>query len=259
MDKISIDELLALIPQDGSFIGNTKLRGLLQWDEEKFWKVRDYLIEKGKLNIGRGRGGSVALLNPSALGSKLSKELEVDPEIQVRAPENALYDGFRKGVEIWTKDLNVQDYILAIIAHQGRRRTGGIWTRPDVVLIYVSNFTFVPGKILDVITFEIKPSDGWSVESVFETAAHSRFATKSYLAIHDPKGTLGEEDDFERVQAECARFEIGLIKFRIQSDFNTWEFLIEPRRRQPDPAEMEEFIEKQISIDDRKRLSRWVK
>ncbi|MFO0755394.1 MAG: ATP-binding protein [Byssovorax sp.] len=51
--------LLDLVPSDRP-VGNTVLRRqLAAWSEEKYWRVRDQLIDKGLLAAGRGYGGSV--------------------------------------------------------------------------------------------------------------------------------------------------------------------------------------------------------
>jgi len=53
--------LLDLIPVGGS-IGNLSLRRTLEqrgWDEAKFWRVRQLLLDQGLIATGRGKGGSV--------------------------------------------------------------------------------------------------------------------------------------------------------------------------------------------------------
>jgi type I restriction enzyme M protein len=51
--------LLKKVPADGTSIGNQTLREALGWKERRYDAVRDALIEAGKLEKGRGRGGSV--------------------------------------------------------------------------------------------------------------------------------------------------------------------------------------------------------
>ncbi|WP_447858056.1 class I SAM-dependent DNA methyltransferase [Pseudomonas aeruginosa] len=70
--------LLALVPVDGSSIGNQSLLERLkgqfpQLSEEAFWAARDGLIEQGVLLKGRGRGGSV--LRAQASGSSLADQV----------------------------------------------------------------------------------------------------------------------------------------------------------------------------------------
>ena len=52
-------KLLALIPLDGGFIGNTTLQRSSQLGDN-YWKVRDELLASGQIILGKGRGGSVA-------------------------------------------------------------------------------------------------------------------------------------------------------------------------------------------------------
>lgn len=42
-------------------VGNGFLRGTLGWREERYWRVHELLLDRGKIVRGRGRGGSVGL------------------------------------------------------------------------------------------------------------------------------------------------------------------------------------------------------
>lgn len=41
--------------------GNGALRSALGWSETRYWKAHSALIETGKIQKGRGRGGSVSV------------------------------------------------------------------------------------------------------------------------------------------------------------------------------------------------------
>jgi hypothetical protein len=41
--------------------GNGALRSELGWSESRYWKAHSALIEAGKIQKGRGRGGSVSI------------------------------------------------------------------------------------------------------------------------------------------------------------------------------------------------------
>jgi hypothetical protein len=58
------DALLALVPEDGTAIGNISLRRSLRWSQSRYDLARDGLIEKGALGVGKGQGGSVWLVEP---------------------------------------------------------------------------------------------------------------------------------------------------------------------------------------------------
>src|SRR5579872_1851181 len=57
--RTDAEMLLELVPKDGETVGNKSLRTQLRWTEDKYWKVRDSLLDAGKLERGQGQGGSV--------------------------------------------------------------------------------------------------------------------------------------------------------------------------------------------------------
>jgi hypothetical protein len=58
-----IDAFIGKLKEEGGQLGNGKLRSILGWSEEDYGWVRDAMIERGAIRIGRGRGGSVQLLD----------------------------------------------------------------------------------------------------------------------------------------------------------------------------------------------------
>lgn len=148
-------------------------------------------------------------------------------------------------------------HVVHQAAFQGRRNTGGTWTRPDFVVIGYRKFEYTPGIVRDVETFEVKPST-CGIEAVFETAAHSRVATKSFLAIHvTDDGPTAE--DLDRIEAECVRFGLGLILFSDPKAYDEWQYRVEPNRTEPDPFSLEEFIQTQIPPADQEKIRKWLR
>jgi hypothetical protein len=258
-ESLSEDEkrLFELIPLNGDPIGNKAVRTKLAWDDEKYWKIRNDLVVKGIISTGMGRGGSVyRLIDVSLPPAELTPILEGEGDY---ALEKSLYDPVSDSLNKWAKELQFSDYFIENISSQGSRRTGGVWTRPDLVLVNVSTYQFVPNKFLEVITFEIKPSGQWSIESVFEAAAHSRFASESYLCLHRNIDNPPSPEIETRIAEECKRFGVGLIIFENPKDYDSYEFQIEPDRTPYDPREIEKFIETQISAENKNKLSRWLR
>jgi len=252
--------LLSFVPEDGSVIGNTRLRVLLGWEPAHYFEARNQLVEREILSIGRGRGGSVYRLKPIPVpkgteeGAKpASPQYRKEPDLY-KPVAGALREG-------WSQALPHPNFLVEITAKQGWKKTGGMWTRPDITVITVDTYAYVPGKFIEVITYEIKPSgDYWNVSGVFEAASHSRFATQTYLLVHCPDGleaVLSEQRD--RLQEECARFGIGLGFCKDPASYDTYEFVVEPQRRQPDPAEMNRFIEQQLTQTSRNQIALWLK
>lgn len=267
MNQLRRDEfkqkLYELTPPDGRAISNPALRESLQnaLPEEQFslddyWDLRNSLITDGKLEKGRGRGGSVnrvlAETEPAVEGAPSAPAA---PEI-ARVAEVALYEPFQKCIqEGYVPDNDIKPWICEITAFQGKRNTGGVWTRPDVTLIAIQTFVFVPTKQFDVVTFEIKPSVETAIEGVYECAAHSAFANRSYLAFPD-SDSYDTNPLYDRIADECERFGLGLILFNV-ADWDTYSFEISARRNNPDPRNVNDFIKVQISEKSREEIQRW--
>jgi len=185
-----------------------------------------------------------------------NKQPSAEPETsQEAAPEVAavreaeLYEPFQLAiVKGYTKDNRIKRFISEVTAQQGRRVTGGKWTRPDLTLVAVRTYTFTPGKRLEVITFEVKPDLDSALEGVYEALAHSAFAHRSYLAvdIREFKGPDAEIPD-DRIVQECTRHGIGYIAFTEVSDYDTYEVVCTAKLNEPDPYEVDNFVRTQIS------------
>ena len=247
------NKLLDKIPDDGSAIGNMTLIKKLGWDEDRYWSVRDDLVNDGKIALGKGKGGSVfKLIIKSKKKKKLSKAI---PFTQ----EKSLYKPFFEVISTkFIKDKGIKNFISQITASQGSKSTGGKWTRPDIVVVAVNTYSYLPGKIMDIISFEIKTSKDFDVSGVFETAAHSKYATKSYLCVYLPEGWNNEDPEFERIKSECERFGIGLMYFSDPTDYANYEILVEPKRGNPDPHDMDTFISIQILDKNKKQISEYL-
>ncbi len=248
--------LFNLVPEDGSTIGNTSLRRRLNWDEDRYLEVRNRLVDNRMLAVGRGRGGSVyrvaSIAAPKTTDIPAVRRYRREEDLYVPVAQ-ALRDG-------WSKTLPHQNFLVDVTGKQGKRATGGVWTRPDVTVVAVTTYAYVPEKSMEVITYEIKPAGNWgaSVTGAFEAASHSRFATQSYLLIHAPEGAESVPQELqERLQKECARFGIGLGFFQEPGVYETYDFQIDPERKQPDPGDMNRFIAQQLSETSKQRILTW--
>ncbi len=241
-------KFLNAIP-DGESIGNIKLRSELGWESEKYERVRNDLVDQGSIKLGRGRGGSVqkvtgavAIVRKSQDGRRVRRERED-------------YANFHTALEQWAKN---QDWDLHIVERIADRRAGkktGVWTIPDLLVVGYKNYEYTPGKVRDVETFELKR--GLDITGVFAAASHSAFATKSTLAVR--RSDEIDKEDLARFESECQRFQIGLLLFSENStDPDDWEWLVEPLRKEPDPANVEKFITR-LPAHVGKKLRGWVK
>ena len=253
-------ELLSRVPEDGTTVGNASLLRQLGWQEDVYWEVRNKLLDKGLITTERGRGGSIRRIKKETPASEGPAEGPARPgQAAGEVPEDSLYDPVAKILrESWVKDQRLDDFVLEITAKQGRRDTGGTWSRPDIVVASVSNYPFVPGKHLDISTFEIKPSSSVGVTAVYEALAHLRAATRAFVLVHVPleqKEVLGQR--IEDVYEEASRHGVGLIVAEKPEDYDSWNLRVEAVRRDTDPMKLNEFIATQLSQESKTKLQKW--
>jgi len=232
-------KLFDVVPPDGTFIGNTTLQRRSKVGKG-YWKVRNELVSAGLLTRGKGRGGSVA---------RLAGEVEAAPLVEKKAKgfvrkESELYEPLKNWLaEEWGEDVEGGDFFEVLVTGtpKRKRRAGGKWSRPDVTLVQVNSYEYLPQPVLDVTTFEVKKfPDAEDLRSVYETASHSRRAHFSYLVAEVPN----PDYEFpERFVSELERFHLGLIFMWKEKD--KWEFdeqEWETERLNPEPEELNRLL-----------------
>jgi hypothetical protein len=251
--------LLALVPADGSAIGNTALMRMLGWSQHRYWYARDSLLEAGTLTRAKGRGGAVRRVHPEDGSTGAAAEAELVGEAALASVREAdLYPSIRETLAtFWARERQIEPLAVEVTAAQGRRATGGRWTRPDLVSVAVRTYRHLPGKYMEVVTFEVKPSDAINVTAVYEALAHLRSATHAYVIFHVPAEM---EETAKPVIEEACRVGrshgVGVLKMADPADWDTWEELEEARRREPDPDRLDEFINVQLSQAAHERIAR---
>ncbi len=242
-------KLLSLVPEDGTSVGNKWLRERLGWDDAHYSQIRQALIASGILKKGRGQGGSVfRSVSPDVRPKKRVKEAGLYVPVEAALRSN------------WSSILRHRKVLAQITAHAGRRDTGGKYTRPDITFVACDTYSYVPGKFLEVITIEVKPAGIWDISGVFEAASHSSFANQSFLLIHCPDGRSEvPPKHLERLEKECLRFGIGLGLFADPEKYESYDWRVDADRRQPDPGETDQFIEKQLSKENKLLIADWMR
>jgi hypothetical protein len=258
--------LYAVIPENGSTIGNKRAREVLGWSEEEYWKVRNSLEDKGLAARGPGKGGTTR---------RIVAAPSVDaPQVTVEAVDNATVIVLENGSAVrreeelyeplaavikgdWAKDRRATPLAVEVTARQGRRATGGRWSRPDIVSIEVKTYEYVPGKFLEVVSFEVKPSDAIDVQAVYEALAHRRAATRCYVLLHVPS-ELAEplQQAIQEVRVVARSHGVGIIVATDPAEYDTWEELEEAERFEPDPDRLNQFIEGQLSAKTKRQIAR---
>lgn len=252
-------KLLSLVPQNGDTVGNTSLMRQLGWPEDVYWVVRNRLWDRGLLELGRGKGGSVRrILKPTAPAAEVPEETGSKVDF---ANEASLYAPMAKVIaESWAKDAGFDSKIVQVTAQQGSRITGGKWSRPDIAVVAISTYPYIPGRHFDVITFEVKPADGIDITCVYEALAHLRSATRSYVLLHVPTDRAAQlEELLLDVCAEAKKHGIGVLTAGNPEDYKSWEEVVDPIRAKPDPRRLNDFLAKQFTKEQLEETMKWFK
>jgi hypothetical protein len=160
----------------------------------------------------------------------------------------------------WARDNRFREWIVEITARQGRRETGGKWTRPDLTVVSSTTLLYYPTKLFDVTTFEVKPSDGFDVTAVYEALAHRRAATRSYVLVHIPPAQQAldtVQSAIEQVSTEAKRHGIGVIVASDPASYDAWDEKVEAVRHEPDPLLLNEFLAIQLSETTKGEIVTW--
>lgn len=255
-------ELTDRLRQLGGSSGNVSLSRALGWgDDDLYWGVRNRLVDQGVLRLGQGRGGSVRLVErepePGPPGPTEPERAEPEP---ARA-EADLYQPMAGVIRTkWVKDNRFRSSVVEITAYQGRRQTGGTWSRPDITVVGLSMFSLLPGKYVDIVTFEIKPEWGLDVTSVYEALAHRRAANRAYLLVHIPEDQLNAfEELLESVCSEAKRHGVGVIVTTNPSSYEQWDERVEAVRHEPAAHLMNDFLALQLSDEAKNELRDWLR
>lgn len=130
--------LFDLVPSDGSAVTNLSLIKRLGWKEEKYWRVRDRLLDTNTLIRGRGRGGSVRRRVTDAVQASVPGR-----GVRVSVPELAPYPPLLKVLQTErAREMRIEPHQIHFeeTAKQGKKATGGTWTRPDITAVSVRSF-----------------------------------------------------------------------------------------------------------------------
>jgi hypothetical protein len=211
---------------------NGQLQSTLGWNKDKYWLVHAQLYGDGVIEKGRGYGGTVILIEPPENGAAA-----VEPPSVVRAKavtvgggridsgskaetatiaavverEIELYEPVRSQLERnWAQRRQLDHCHCEITAMQGRRETGGSWSRPDLALIGYRKYEFLPEKVFELFSFEVKPENDVSIKGVMEALAHREAATRSFVIYHTAGKDFAAFPEADRIEELAAKHGVGV-------------------------------------------------
>lgn len=264
-----IDDLELLIgiltTQFSGKAGNKALRERLGWvaTPDRYWTAHGRALDAGLVVKGQGKGGSVRLSTPEP--EAVSTDTPFMDPVREHSRELDLYPGAMNVIEQgWVREANYDGHLIETTAAKGKAATGGKWSRPDVSVLAMKAFPYLPSRIFDIITFEIKPAGQTSVEGVFEALSHQQFANRSYVIFHVPDSTIAEsfterQPHAERILSTALKHGIGVIVAQNIADWDTWNELLPAARNQPDPEQANRFIATCFSERTREQVIKWHK
>jgi hypothetical protein len=265
-DKLSeyAKDLLGLIPEDGSYVGNTFLRRKLGFADDVYWDARDELLQANLIHQGKGRGGSVARIIPTKATEpitaegvgKNAAEVEVLPVLPTELvdDESKLYQPLKKWVtDNYGRAAQEQaDYFEVKItaSPSGRKRESGKWSRPDVTSVEVNTYDLLPEKNVEITSYEVKRySDATDLSNIYEAASHSRWVHYTNLVLEDSGSKpLALTERFEQ---ELVRFGVGLVKMKKDAGAYKFEEAIEPEFQTPLAKDSNELLKAFFEDDDK--------
>jgi hypothetical protein len=254
---------------------NGQLQAALGWSKEKYWTIHRALYDYGEIERGRGYGGIVVLAgfdpeNPDPREEALRENLnKLKPTTKVlndtsiaaaltAARELELYKPVSRELERnWAQYRNLDNCHCEITALQGRRETGGSWSRPDLALIGYRKYEFLPEKVFELYTFEVKAANDVSIKGVMEALAHREAATRSYVIYHTAGKDFEDLPEAKRIEELAAKHGIGVFAAKDVEDFNQWAEIVSARRSNPDPEAVDTFIKRTLSETAKTQIRKW--
>lgn len=265
------DVFLATLLECGGRASNAGLQGKLGWDGTKYWRVHASLYDEGAIEKGKGYSGTVILVPDAdpegveAVKEELKDKLSIQTPVSISEDEeeeilqeSQLYEPAQMQLqEHWSIWQNLDQTHVDNIARQGARDTGGSWSRPDLAIIALKTFEYLPDRIMEVHTFEIKASYDVTVKGVMEALAHREVATRAYVIYHTAGRDLADFPEASRIEALANRYGIGVFAAKDIGDFNEWAEVVPAERASPDPDQVETFIKRSLSDEARSKILKW--
>lgn len=229
---------------------------------DEYWAAEQKLVDEGRIERRRGRNGGIQLLPPVA-GHFDAEPLE--PEAVEVAEQDREINHYEPALDQilanWMEQPGFTHVFGAVTGLQGRRHTGGRWSRPDIVLCTVSEWLFSSRPEGDVRTIEVKRFEATDVLAVYEALSHKARSHYAYLLIVGFPSSLtpDQQADFDNLLAVAGKNGVGVITAQNSSDWRTWEFQLDPTRSDADHQAIHQLLLDQVPPDVRDKFRKAIR
>jgi hypothetical protein len=247
-----------------------RLPGLQDGPNDEYWAAEQALVDGHRIERRRGRNGGIYLLEPVEAARQAAGPAEaaqavagqVAAEAEAQRLESDHYQPALDSIlQHWTEQPGFTHVFGAITAGQGRRQTGGRWSRPDIVLCAISDWLFSSRPEADVRTIEVKRFESLDVLAVYEAVSHKSRAHYSYLLIVDFPADMDadQKTTFDTVVSVAGKHGIGVITARNTADWTSWSFELDPNRSDSDHQAVNQFLLDQVPPEIRDQFRRAIR
>ena len=224
------------LPGDGSSRGNMAVQRESGLSDRRYQSANRLLLRTGEVAPAQGRGG----------GLRRAADVDDGPRTRGVKQESELYEPFKAFLDSEAQPLGQTLRLCQVTANgEGQRRGRGTWTRPDVVVISVTDWELLPGVDVEIHSYELKPyREAEKLLGVYEASGHQRRAHYSTLVLEWPPDS--ERVVPEEIEKECSRLGVGLT-LMLGSGVRS---RVVARRNSPAPGELHDFLQDVLFRED---------
>jgi hypothetical protein len=257
-------QLFETLQKESGRANNGTLQGMLGWESNRYWEARNRLLDKGFVRKAHGGPGGTTFITdqliPQIVEAIPADVIPASQQLEPYPDEGSLYGPLMEQIEQnWARSEAYDGFIVANTARLGRRQTGGNWTRPDICLIGIRKFKFIPNPVMDVVTFEVKPKSDVTVKAILEALSHRQASTLAYVIFNISKDEFESNQENERIAELAKNHGVGIILAAKPNDQKTWVEEVGARRWEPNPEDLNEFIQEVIPEEKHEEIIKMFK
>lgn len=210
-----------------------------------YYEAEQALVDDGAVERRRGRAGGIYRIDDQKSNGRTSSQgFAEDARLEKAAYQPAL-DAL---LSRWKEEAGYKSVFGAITSDQGRRKTGGRWTQPDIVICTVSDWIFSSRPEGEIRTIEVKRFESLDVLAVYEALSHKNQAHYAYLLVvgFPEKLDDSQQELYDRVYAVANQHGIGIITAGNVNDWETWAFEVDAMRSNADHAAIHQLVMNQL-------------